>query len=76
MEEAGPSSAGNFDEQRREQPAEEASGKQSDASEAGEYDADDKDGFTPGPLLSLKEQIDKDKVSLSPFSNPHFGVDD
>lgn len=71
MEEAGPSSAGNIDEQRREKPA---SGKQSEGSEVGEYDVDDKGGFTPGPLLSLKEQIEKDKVSLS-FSNLHFGVD-
>lgn len=66
-EEAGPSSAGKVDEFRRE--------KQSEESEVGEDEVHDKDGFTPGPLLSLKEQLEKDKVSFSvflPFRNLHF----
>lgn len=65
-EEAGPSSAGKIDELRGE--------KQSEESEVGDEEVDDKEGFTPGPLLSLKEQIDKDKVFLSliPFQNLHF----
>lgn len=53
-EEAGPSSAGKVDEFRREKESEES-------------EVDDKDGFTPGPLLSLKEQLEKDKVSSQPF---------
>ncbi|KGN58282.1 rho GDP-dissociation inhibitor 1 [Cucumis sativus] len=47
-EEAGPSSAGKVDEFRHEKESEES-------------EVDDKDGFTPGPLLSLKEQLEKDK---------------
>ncbi|KAG7036302.1 Rho GDP-dissociation inhibitor 1, partial [Cucurbita argyrosperma subsp. argyrosperma] len=60
-EEAGPSSAGKIDELRGEKLPQTASGKQSEESEVGEEEVDDKEGFTPGPLLSLKEQIDKDK---------------
>lgn len=59
-EEAGPSSAGKMDEFRSKSLPETAS----EETEVGEDEVDDKDGFSPGPLLSLKEQLEKDKVSF------------
>lgn len=56
-EEAGPSSAGKMDEFRSKSLPETAS----EETEVGEDEVDDKDGFSPGPLLSLKEQLEKDK---------------